>query len=85
MSRGALDAPRLVDDPFEYPRNRVAFERAARMVSVRPHVMQHLRLALGLIHLEAKSLLDPPNLERAVRTLAEQLNQPFVKPIDLPP
>ncbi len=82
MSCGALDAPRLVDDPFEHPHDGVPFERAARLLAVRAHVVQHLRLAVGLVHLEPERLLQLADFERAVRALVEQLDQPFIKLID---
>ncbi len=46
------------------------------------HVVQHLLLTIGLIHLEPERLLQLPDLERAMRALAEQLDQPLVKLID---
>src|SRR5688572_31761224 len=82
MSRGALDAPRLVDNPFEDPDDSVPFERAARVRSVGAHVVQHLFLPIRLIYLEPEFLLQLANLERAVRTFIEQLHQPLVKMID---
>src|SRR5918995_7178221 len=58
MSRCALDAPRLVNDPFEHPHDRIPFERAARVRAVRAHVVQHLLLPIGLVHLEPERLLQ---------------------------
>jgi hypothetical protein len=82
MSRGALDAPRLVDNPFEHPNDGIPLEGAAGVLAVRAHVMEHLRLTVGLVHLEAKRLFQLPNLERAVRALAQQLDEPFVELVD---
>ena len=82
MSRGTLDAPRLVDDSLEHPHDGVPFERAACMFPVGAHVVQHLLLAIGLVHFEPERLLQFPNLECAMRTLAEQLDEPLVKLID---
>ena len=78
----ALDAPRLVDNPFEHPHDGVPFERAACLLAVGAHVVQHLLLPLGLIHLEPECLLQLPDFERAVRALVEQFDQPFVELID---
>ena len=82
MSRGALDAPRLVDNPFEHPHDGIPLEGAAGVLAVRLHVVQHLFLAIGLVHLQPEGLLQLPDFERAVRALAEQLDQPFVKLIN---
>jgi hypothetical protein len=82
MSRGALDAPRLVNDSFEHAHDGIPLERAARVLPVRLHVVQHLFFAIGLVHLQPEGLLQLPDFERAVRALAEQFDQPFVKPID---
>ena len=82
MSRGSLDAPRLVDNPFEDPHDGIALEWAACMFSVGLHVVQHLFFPIGLIDLEPERLLQLPDFERAMRALAEQLDQPFVKLID---
>ena len=49
----------------------VAFERALGLPAVRLHVMQHFGLALGLVHLEAESLLQRADFERAVGALAQ--------------
>ena len=82
MSRGALDAPRLVDDSLEHPHDGVSFERAACVFTVGAHVVQHRLLAIGLVHLEPERLLQFPDLECAMRALAEQLDEPLVKLID---
>ena len=82
MSRGALDAPRLVDDPFEHPYDGVAFERTARVLAVGAHVVQHLLLTVGLVHLEPERLFQLPDFERAMGALAEQLDQPLIELID---
>ena len=82
MCRGALDAPCLVNNPFEDPHDGVPFQRAARVRAVSAHVVQHLFFTIGLIYIEPEGLLQLSNLERAVRTFAEQLHQPLVKMID---
>ena len=82
MSCCALDAPRLIDNPFEHPHNRVAFQGAVRVFAVRAHVVQHLCLALGLIHFEPERLFQFADFERAMGALAEQLDEPFVELID---
>ena len=82
MSRGSLDAPRLVDNPFEDPHDGIALERAACVLPVGLHVVQHLLFPIGLIDLEPERLLQLSNLERALRALTEQLHQPLVKMID---
>src|SRR6188768_1762520 len=82
MCRGALNASRLVDNPFEHPNDRITLERTPRVLAVRAHVVEYLRLAIGLVHLEAERLLQLAYLERAVGALAEQLDQPFIELID---
>jgi len=82
MSRCALDAPRLVDDPFEYPYDRVPFEGTACVLAVGAHMVQHLLLTVGLVHLKPERLFQFPDLERAMGALVEQLDQPLVKLID---
>jgi hypothetical protein len=85
MSRRAFDAPRLVDNPFEDPHYCVSLERAACLFPMGLHMVQHLFLTIGLIHLEPEGLLQFPDLERALGTLAEQLDQPFIKLVDPQP
>ena len=82
MSRGALDAPRLVDNPFKHADDGVTFERAAGVRAVSPHVLQHVLFAVGLVHLEPERLLQLPYFERAMRTLAEQFDKPLVEAVD---
>ena len=82
MSCCALDAPRLVDDPLEYTHDGVPLEWAACVRAVGAHVLQHLLLPIGLIHLEPERLFQLSDFERAVGALAEQLDQPLVKLIN---
>jgi hypothetical protein len=82
MSRCAFDAPRFVDNSFEHPHDGISLEGTARVFAVYAHVMQHLRLALGLIHVETERVFQFADLERAMRTLAEQFDQLLVKLID---
>ena len=82
MRRCALDAPRLVDNPFEYPYDGVPFKRTACVLAVGAHMVQHLLLTVGLVHLEPERLFQFPDLERAMSALTEQLDQPLVKLID---
>lgn len=82
MCRGALDAARLIDDPFEYPDDGVPLEGTARLLSVRPHVPEHFGFPIGLIDLETQLVLQLSNLQRAVRALVQQLDQPFIELID---
>jgi hypothetical protein len=48
-------------------------------------VVQDLRFARGLVHLDTERLLELSDLEGAVRPLAEQLDETFVEPINLLP
>jgi hypothetical protein len=82
MSRCALDAPRLVDDPFEHPYDGVPLERTASVYAVGAHMVQHLLLTVGLIYVEPERLFQFPDFERAMGALAEQLDQPLIKLID---
>src|SRR5262249_45345196 len=73
---GPLEAPRLVDDPLEQPRDRVRPERA--LGGHAANVREHLLLAIGLIDLDAELLLDAPDLARHARPLVQQPHQHFV-------
>jgi hypothetical protein len=85
MCRRALDPPRFVDDSLEHPREGVALERAARLLAVRPHMPKHFGFPVRLIHLEAEPVLQPADLEGAVRPLVQQLDEALVELIDPPP
>ena len=80
-----LEPPRLVDDAFEQPRQRVRAERALDRRAVLTDVPQHLRLAIRLVDLEAEPLLDLANPQRARRALVEQLHQALVEIVDTLP
>ena len=83
MYRGALDAPRFVDDSLKYPRDGIAAKRASGSFSVRLHVMQHLRLTVRLIDFKAQLLLQFPDLQGAVGSFRQQLHQLFIQLVDL--
>src|SRR5438093_217346 len=81
VDHAALEPPRFVDDAFEQPRDGVGTERSLRRDAA--HVREHLLLALGLIHLDAELLLDPPDLARDAGALVEEPDEHFVHPIDV--
>src|SRR4029079_10857934 len=78
----ALQAPRLVDDPFEQPLDRSVIQRA----QVDPlHVPEDFRFARRLIHLESEQLLFVADLQGARRPRAQQLDEALVELVDLLP
>src|SRR5262245_28131342 len=81
VDEAALEAPRLVDDSFEQPGNRVRTERSFDGDAA--DVRQHLFLALRLIHFHAQLLLQLPDLARDARPLIEQPHEYLVDAIDI--
>jgi hypothetical protein len=45
------------------------------VLAVRLHVVQHLLLAIRLVHVEPEVVFQLADLERAVRALGQQLDQ----------
>src|SRR5207247_9804611 len=77
----ALQPPRLVDNPFEQPRDRVGSERTLDRDAA--DVIEHLLLALRLIHPDAQLLLHSSDLARHTGAFVQEPHQDFVHPIDV--
>ena len=76
-----LEPPRLVDDSFEQPTDRLWPERSfARHVA---HMPEHVLLAIWLIDLDALLLFQLPDLADAPGPLVEQPDEHLVHPIDI--
>ena len=82
----AVCAPRRLS-PLERRASSIALEEPSGAVerpsSARaPHVAQHLRLALGLIHRKPQLLLEPADLAARTRALVQQPDQQLVQLVD---
>src|SRR5207249_11264155 len=76
-----FEAPRLVDDSFEQPPDRVGSERP--LARDLPHVPEDVLLAIRLINLDAHFLFEPTNLADAPCSLVEQPDEHFVDAVDI--
>ncbi len=81
MGDPPLEPPRLIDDSFEKPRDRVRAERALRGDA--SHVIEHLLLAIRLIDLDAQILLQAADFAGAPRPLVQQAHEHLIHPVDV--
>ena len=74
-----LQSPRFIDHALEQSPHGPIIKRTW----IEPlHVVEHVGLTRGLVHLHAQFLLCAPDGQRAFRTRAEELHERFVELVD---
>src|SRR6187200_181757 len=81
MNHPPLEPPRFVDDALEQPADCLR----AKWPFVRDlaHVLEHFLLAVGLVDIDARRLLEPPDFTHTPCALVQQPHEDFVHPVDV--